>query len=95
MDQVQFALWRFRNAEGVMAGVKRWNLSECELYINGKSILITYDQINEEAHISNKNDPFTLPITCPFKDFVKTMTALGYYVERPMIERHSLSCSEK
>ena len=35
MDQVQFALWRFRNAEGVMKHVVSVGMSECELNVNG------------------------------------------------------------
>lgn len=90
MGPVEFAMWRFRNAEGVMDFVKSWNMTECILDIDGKSIKITYDPEKEIATIEEPGRIFGSPIQVPFKEFVKTMTKLGYYTER-LDNRHSLS----
>lgn len=88
---MQFALWRFKNSEGVIQGVKKWDLNSCLLSINNKNFIIKYDYQKEEATISNCDDEFTIPITCSFNDFVDTLKSLNIYFERPRIERHSLS----
>lgn len=91
MDQVQFALWRFRNAEGVMDYVKKWDLNSCTMTIGKETILITYNMANETIIITRKDDPYSMPINTTFKEFVATMKSLGFYKERSRINRHSLS----
>ncbi len=91
MDQVQFALWRFRSVEGVMKYVVSVNLSECTLNVKGTKIKLTYDPKQEQVIISYIDDPYRLPITVSFNDFVKTMTELGFYELRPDTERHACS----
>lgn len=88
MDPTQFAMWRFRNAEGVMDYVQSWNSTECILNVKGKIIKITYNPATEDVTISE--NVYSLPINCKFSDFVNTMTKLGYYKERT-VNRHSLS----
>lgn len=91
MDLVQFALWRFRNAEGVMKYVVSVNMSECQLNVNGIKVKLTYKPTEEQVVISYVDDPFKMPITVPFKEFVDTMKKLGFYELRPDNERHSSS----
>ena len=52
MDPVQFALWRFRNAEGVMKYVISVNMTECQLNVNGTKIKLTYKPAEEQVVIS-------------------------------------------
>ena len=91
MDLVQFALWRFRNAEGVMKYVVSVNMTECQLNINGTKVKLTYKPAEEQVIISYVDDPFKMPITASFKEFVDTMKKLGFYELRPDNERHSCS----
>lgn len=91
MDITQFAVWRFRNAEGVMKYVKSWNNTECVLDIKGKIIKIAYNLKNETISIQDSVSPFAMPIVVKFDEFVPTMKKLGYYELRPDTERHSLS----
>ena len=93
MDQVQFALWRFRNAEGVMKHVVSVGLSECELNVKGTKLKLTYKQTEEQVVISYIDEPFRKPVTVSFSEFVDTMKKLGFYELRPDNERHS--CSRK
>ena len=44
MSLDQFMLWRFRMLEGVLDGIKSWNLYECVFNDSSK---ITYDLKNE------------------------------------------------
>lgn len=44
MSLDQFMLWRFRMLEGVLDGIKSWNLNECVFNDGSK---ITYDLKNE------------------------------------------------
>lgn len=44
MSLDQFMLWRFRMLEGVLDGIKSWNLNECVFNDGSK---ITYDVKNE------------------------------------------------
>ena len=44
MSLDQFMLWRFRMFEGVLDGIKSWNLNECVFNDGSK---ITYDVKNE------------------------------------------------
>lgn len=90
MNLSEFAIWRFKNAEGVMDYITRWNATECELNVRGKRILITYDMEHDTASFSNIDDPYNLPVTCSFKDFQKTLTQYGYFKERT-INRHAQS----
>ena len=91
MDLVQFALWRFRNAEGVMKYVVSVNMTECQLNVNGTKVKLTYKPAEEQVIISYVDDPFKMPITASFKEFVDTMKKLGFYELRPDNERHSCS----
>lgn len=91
MDQVQFALWRFRNAEGVMKYVVSFNMTECQLNVNGTKVKLTYKPNEDHVVISYVDDPFKMPITVSFKDFVDTMKKLGFYEIRPDNERHASS----
>ena len=91
MDQVQFALWRFRNAEGVMKYVVSVGMSECELNVKGTKIKLTYKPTEEQVVISYIDDPFRQPVTVSFAEFVNTMKKLGFYELRPDNERHSCS----
>ena len=91
MDQVQFALWRFRNAEGVMKYVVSVGMSECELNVNGTKLKLTYKPTEEQVVISYIDDPFRQPVTVSFAEFVNTMKKLGFYELRPDNERHSCS----
>lgn len=91
MDLVRFALWRFRNAEGVMKNVVSFNTTECQLNVNGTKIKLTYKPTEEKVVISYVDDPFKLPITVSFNEFVDTMKKLGFYELRPDNERHSSS----
>lgn len=91
MDITQFAIWRFRNAEGVMKYIKSWNGTECVLDVKGKIVKITYDLKNETISIQDKLSPFAQPIVVRFDEFVPTMKKLDYYELRPDSERHSLS----
>ena len=91
MDQVQFALWRFRNAEGVMKYVVSFNWTECQLNIKGTKVKLSYKPAEDHVIISYTDDPFKMPITTSFKEFVDTMKKLGFYELRPDNERHSSS----
>ena len=91
MDQVQFALWRFRNAEGVMKHVVSVGMSECELNVGGTRVKLTYKPTEEQVVISYIDDPFRQPVTVSFAEFVNTMKKLGFYELRPDNERHSCS----
>lgn len=91
MDPVQFALWRFRNVEGVMKYVVSVNLTECSLNVKGTKVKLTYDPKQEKVTISYIDDPYRIPVTTSFNDFVKTMTDLGFYELRPDTERHACS----
>ena len=93
MDQVQFALWRFRNAEGVMKYVVSVGMSECELNVNSTKLKLTYKPTEEQVVISYIDEPFRKPDTDSFSEFVNTMKKLGFYELRPDNERHS--CSRK
>lgn len=93
MDQVQFALWRFRNAEGIMKHVVSVGMSECELNVNGIRVKLTYKPTEEQVVISYIDEPFRSPIAVSFAEFVDTMKKLGFYELRPDNERHS--CSRK
>ena len=95
MDQVQFALWRFRNVEGVMKYVVSVNLSECTLNVKGTKVKLTYDPKQEKVTISYIDDPFKIPVEVSFNEFIKTMTNLGFYELRPDNERHSCSWGPK
>jgi hypothetical protein len=95
MDLVQFSLWRFRNVEGVMKYVTSFNMTECQLNVKGEKIKLEYNPSKEEVEISYMDNPFKLPIIVSFKDFVKTMTDLGFYELRPDNERHSSSWGPK
>lgn len=95
MDVTQFAIWRFRNAEGVMKYIKSWNSTECVLNVKGKTVKITYNLKDETISIMDKLSPFAVPIVVKFDEFVKTMKSLGYYEERPASERHSLSYQQE
>lgn len=92
MGLVDFALWRFKNAEGVMSYVKSWNMNECVLDVNGKLVHITYQPDKEIATIK-EDDIFGLPIEVPFKKFQATLTKLGYFKERTE-NRHMSSYKE-
>jgi hypothetical protein len=94
MNLTDFAIWRFRNAEGVMDYVESWNATECRLNVNGKHIKITYDIEHEIATISNLDNEFMFDTKVSFKDFVSTLTSLGYYKERT-VNRHSLSYKDR
>ena len=94
MGLTEFAVWRFRNAEGVMDYVQSWNATECILNVNGTRIKITYDYVNEVATISNLNDTLMFDTQVSFKDFVSTLTNMGYYKERTY-NRHSLSYKDR
>ena len=91
MDQVQFALWRFRNAEGVMKYVVSFNMTECQLNVNGTKVKLAYKPNEDHVIISYVDDRFKMPITVSFKEFVDTMKKLGFYELRPDNERHSCS----
>lgn len=93
MGPVDFMMWRFRHAEGVMSYVKSWNLNECVLNINGKLIKITYYPDKELAKVK-EDSPYALPIDVPFKEFEKTLTSMGYFKERSD-NRHLLSYPAK
>jgi hypothetical protein len=93
MGLVDFALWRFRNAEGVMSYVKSWNMTECVLDVNGKIVKITYHPDEETATIQD-NDIYSMPVETSFKNFKDTLTRLGYYKERPIETRHMCSYKE-
>ena len=92
MDPVQFALWRFRNAEGVMKYVVSVNMTECQLNVNGTKIKLTYKPTEEQVVISYVDDPFKMPIAVSFKEFVDTMKKLVFYEIIPDNERHASSC---
>ena len=93
MDQVQFALWRFRNAEGVMKHVVSVGMLECELNVKGTKLKLTYKPTEEQVVISYIDEPFKKPVIVSFSEFVDTMKKLGFYELRPDNERHS--CSRK
>lgn len=90
MELAAFAMWRFRNAEGVMKYIKSWNLTECVMNVKGREVKLEYDMKNETVTI-NTTGIFSAPVTVPFKDFVEKMKSLGFYEERPANERHTLS----
>lgn len=94
MCLTEFAVWRFRNAEGVMDYVQSWNATECILNVNNVHIKIVYDYTNEIAKVSNLDDSLMFDTAIPFKDFVSTLTAMGYYKERT-VNRHALSYKDR
>ncbi len=94
MNLTEFAIWRFRNAEGVMDYVQSWNATECILNVNNVHIKIAYDYVNEIAQVSNLDDPLIFDTVIPFKDFVNTLTTMGYYRERT-VNRHALSYKDR
>ena len=95
MNLVEFALWRFRHAEGVMKYVVSYNTSECKMNVKGTKITLTYKPEEGKIVISYTNDGYKAPITTTFADFEKTMTELGFYELRPDSERHSSSYNPK
>ena len=91
MEQAEFAIWRFKNAEGVMDYVKTWNLTECVMDVKGKCVKLVYDVAAETVTISEPNSLFGKTTVVPFTDFVETMKKLGYYKPRDRKFRHYLS----
>lgn len=89
MDQTQFMIWRFRNAEGILDYIKKWDLNTCTLNNNKTEIVIFYNSSDETIKIK-PNDPYSLPITCNFSEFKETLTKLGFYKERT-VNRHTMS----
>ena len=82
MGPVEFMMWRFRHAEGVMSYVKSWNLNECVLSVNGKRIKITYYPDKELAKVKEES-PYALRIDVEFKDYENTPQSMRYIRERP------------
>jgi hypothetical protein len=66
-------------------------MTECQLNVNGIKVKLTYKPTEEQVVISYIDDPFKMPITVSFKEFVDTMKKLGFYELRPDNERHSCS----
>jgi hypothetical protein len=84
----QFMIWRFRNVEGVLDGVKTWNIDTC-VFENGSTI--KYDLKNETMTIDNKNTIFGKSETIPVKNCNKDKLIKDYgFVER-LNNRHGLS----
>ena len=80
-------LWRFKNIEGVLAGIKSWNLDTC-VFNNGKTI--KYDIKNDVLTIEDTTNVFTLPITLKITECTKKkLIELGF--KERFENRHSLS----
>ena len=87
MNLDQFMLWRFKNIEGVLAGIKSWNLDTC-VFNNGKTI--KYDIKNDALTIEDTTNVFTLPITLKITECTnKKLIELGF--KERFENRHSLS----
>jgi hypothetical protein len=87
MNLDQFMLWRFKNIEGVLAGIKSWNLDTC-VFNNGKTI--KYDIKNDVLTIEDTTNVFTLPITLKITECTKKkLIELGF--KERFENRHSLS----
>ena len=87
MNLDQFMLWRFKNIEGVLAGIKSWNLDTC-VFNNGKTI--KYDIKNDVLTIEDTTNVFTLPITLKITECTKKkLIELGF--KERFVNRHSLS----
>ena len=87
MSLDQFMLWRFKNIEGVLAGIKSWNLDTC-VFNNGKTI--KYDIKNDVLTIEDTTNVFTLPITLKITECTKKkLIELGF--KERFENRHSLS----
>lgn len=87
MNLDQFMLWRFKNIEGVLAGIKSWNLDTC-VFNNGKTI--KYDIKNDVLTIEDTTNVFTMPITLKITECTKKkLIELGF--KERFENRHSLS----
>lgn len=87
MNLDQFMLWRFKNIEGVLAGIKSWNLDTC-VFNNGKTI--KYDIKNDVLTIEDATNVFTIPITLKIMECTKKkLIELGF--KERFENRHNLS----
>lgn len=84
MSLDQFMLWRFRMLEGVLDGIKSWNMNEC-IFNDGSKI--TYDVKNELITIETpKKSDIML-----FANVTKEKLAEFGFKERGPESRHSSS----
>lgn len=88
MNLDQFMLWRFRNIEGVLAGIKSWNLDTCVFY-NGKTI--KYDVKNDILTIEDTTNLYTMPITLKITECTKKKLIDEYGFRERFENRHGLS----
>lgn len=87
MNLDQFMLWRFRNIEGVLEGIKSWNLDTC-VFSNGKTI--KYDIKNDVLTIEDTTNLYTMPITLKITECTKKkLIELGF--KERFENRHGLS----
>lgn len=87
MTADQFMLWRFRTTEGILAGIKSWNLTEC-VFENGSKI--TYDNSTETVTIENHNGLINKTETMKFCELTKMKLFSMGFKERS-VNRHSSS----
>jgi hypothetical protein len=88
MNLDQFMLWRFRNIEGVLAGIKSWNLDTC-VFNNGKTI--KYDVKNDVLTIEDTTNLYTMPITLKITECTKKKLINEYGFQERFENRHNLS----
>lgn len=84
MSLDQFMLWRFRTLEGVLDGIKSWNLYEC-IFNDGSKI--TYDLKNELITIETQKKSGIML----FANVTKENLAEFGFKERGPATRHTSS----
>lgn len=92
MHLEQFMLWRFRNVEGVLEGIKSWNYDTC-IFNNGKTI--KYDVKNDTLTIIDTTNMFAMPITLKISECTKKKLIDEYGFKERTENRHSLSYGTK
>lgn len=105
MDIVAFAIWKFKNIEGLLKGMNSFDVTTTK-YIdpdNGSTSWIRYNYHAETASIErvtykrssiwsiSADVPVTTIFECRFDELPRKLLDLGMYDELPVGKRHSLA----
>lgn len=88
MDLVRFAIWKFRNVEGVLEGMHPYDVLVTR-YVDGLGDVtwLRYDMAAETVSLETEDGKSRMQ--CGFGELEDTLKRLGMYRPRPMRDRHS------
>ena len=107
MELAYFAIWKFRNIEGILRGMQSFDVTTTKYVdpVSKEVSWIRYDMTAENATVERtevKRPMFfgetvtsTQKLECKFSDLVRTLKDLGMYQELPPGEHHVLAGQQR